>query len=472
MYCKHFGLTQAPFKITPDTRLFYPGSNRGAVLEALIYTVLNGEGIVKVVGEVGSGKTMLCRMLETQLPDTVDVVYLDNPGLMPENILHAIAIEMGLSVTMQDNRYDVIKLLQKHLLAKHENNCQVVVFVEEAQGVPIETLEEIRLLSNLETQRHKLLQIVLFGQPELDENLSVQRIRQLRDRITHRFYLDTLSKQEVEDYLMARLRVVGYQGESLFSSDAITLLTRSSKGLMRRINILADKSLLAAFADSSASINRKHVARAVADSEFDDSVDRKPVLAAAVGVMIAAISIYLYLYDFNKDSSVARSQIGMVDSGKNRIVPSQITNTPQQTVNDAQSVAVVTSPAKTSQKNTSSLNEGMDLISERNLHTRDWLSTADHKHYSIQVLQTRADFKKDLERFLLKQSVEGDIKKLFIYQTRVNGRLVYCVMYDEFETYADALKALEQMSPDLKKNKPFLRSIYQLKEEAIPFDIS
>ena len=134
MYCKHFGLTQAPFKITPDTRLFYPGSNRGAVLEALIYTVLNGEGIVKVVGEVGSGKTMLCRMLETQLPDTVDVVYLDNPGLLPENILHAIAIEMGLSVTMQDNRFDVMKLLQKHLLEKHENNCQVVVFVEEAQG--------------------------------------------------------------------------------------------------------------------------------------------------------------------------------------------------------------------------------------------------------------------------------------------------------------------------------------------------
>ena len=106
------------------------------------------------------------------------------------------------------------------------------------------------------------------------------------------------------------------------------------------------------------------------------------------------------------------------------------------------------------------------------MRTRDWLSTADQKHYSIQVLQTSADFKKDLERFLLKQSVEGDIKKLFIYQTRVNGRLVYCVMYDEFETYADALKALEQMSPDLKKNKPFLRSIYQLKEEAIPFDIS
>jgi len=177
MYQGHFGLERPPFKITPDTSMFFEGCQRGAALEALIYAVSSGEGIIKVVGEVGSGKTMLCRMLEVRLADKVDVVYIANPSLSPDNILHVIAHELGLDVDNSSSKLDVMQQIQSYLLNKHADNRQVVLFVEEAQSMPIETLEEIRLLSNLETEHSKLLQMVLFGQPELDEKLAEVHIR-------------------------------------------------------------------------------------------------------------------------------------------------------------------------------------------------------------------------------------------------------------------------------------------------------
>jgi len=171
MYYAFFGLKQPPFRITPDTDFFFEGGNRGAVLEALTYAITHGEGIVKVTGEVGSGKTMLCRVLQARLPASVESVYLANPSVSPEEILHAIAFELQLPLPRDAGRLEVMHALNEYLLAKHAEHKQVVVFVEESQSMPIATLEEIRLLSNLETKQHKLLQIVLFGQPELDDNL-------------------------------------------------------------------------------------------------------------------------------------------------------------------------------------------------------------------------------------------------------------------------------------------------------------
>ena len=199
MYEKHFGLAKPPFKITPDPEFFFPGGNRGAVLEALVYAVLRGEGIIKVVGEVGSGKTMLCRMLEQELPHFCEIVYLVNPRLTHAEILHAIAFELGIDIKAEDDKLKVQHALQAYLLAKHAENIRVIVFIEEAQGMPIETLEEIRILSNLETTRDKLLQIILFGQPELDEKLNQRVIRQLRERITHGFALAPFDIEQIRD---------------------------------------------------------------------------------------------------------------------------------------------------------------------------------------------------------------------------------------------------------------------------------
>ena len=193
MYYDHFGLNEPPFRITPNTEFFFGGGNRGAILEALIYAITHGEGIVKVTGEVGSGKTMLCSMLQARLPAHVESVYLPNPSVAADEVLHAIAFELQLGVDRQGNRLTVMHALQDYLVKRHAEGKRVVVFVEESQSMPIATLEEIRLLSNLETRNDKLLQIVMFGQPELDENLRQPNIRQLRDRIAHSFRLEPLT---------------------------------------------------------------------------------------------------------------------------------------------------------------------------------------------------------------------------------------------------------------------------------------
>ncbi len=278
MYQEHFGLTRPPFKITPDTSLFYEGNQRGAALEALVYAIKSGEGIIKVVGEVGSGKTMLCRMLEVRLSNEVDVVYIANPSLSPDNILHVIAHELQLDVNNEMSKVDVMQRIQTHLLKKHASNRQVVLFVEEAQSMPIETLEEIRLLSNLETDQHKLLQMVLFGQPELDEKLALPHIRQLKERITQSFNLSPFPPDDTLQYLNFRLRSVGYKGPDLFNKKTAGTVKRYSNGLTRRMNIIADKALLAAYSEGNHTISSAHIKSAAQDSEFKHvSSNKKPL---------------------------------------------------------------------------------------------------------------------------------------------------------------------------------------------------
>lgn len=293
MYYDYFNLKQPPFKITPDTSLFFPGGDRGAILDALIYAIVSGEGIVKLVGEVGSGKTTLCRMLEKELPQNIEVVYLANPSLSPDNILHAIAFELHLKVRPDDTRLKVMNSLQNYLLERHAENKQVVVFVEEAQSMPIATLEEIRLLSNLETAQNKLLQIVIFGQPELDTMISKQEIRQLKERITYSFYLSPLKQEEVKDYINSRLRACGYRSVDLFSEKAIKMIAKYSDGLLRRINILSDKALLACYAANASVVTAKHVELASQETEFFPK-KQWPHFRWAVGSLVVIIVAVMF----------------------------------------------------------------------------------------------------------------------------------------------------------------------------------
>ncbi len=268
MYLDYFGLEKSPFRITPDTHLFFEGCDRGAVLQTLCYALEQGEGILKVVGEVGTGKTMLCRMLPLTTGDTIDWVYLAHPSLSPEHTLHAIAFEMGLKVESDADKLAVMRLLHETLLSRHHQGRQVVILVEEAQGMPLDTLEEIRLLSNLETEDQKLLQIVLFGQPELDENLSKPKIRQLRERITHSVDLAPLNLDGIHEYINFRMRAAGYKGPDLFSKKVCRAIARFSGGLIRRVNILADKMLIIAFSEDRHSITVADVKDAARDSDF------------------------------------------------------------------------------------------------------------------------------------------------------------------------------------------------------------
>jgi type II secretory pathway predicted ATPase ExeA len=268
MYLEFFGLNKPPFRITPDTHAFFEGCDRGAALNALCYAITQCEGITKVVGEVGSGKTMLCRMLPLKLSDQIDWAYLAHPSLAPEHTLHAIAQELGMAIAPEADKLAVMQRLHQALLERHARGRRVVVLVEEAQGVPLETLEEIRLLSNLETDENKLVQIVLFGQPELDDNLANPQIRQLRERITHSLYLKPLRLPDVHAYLNFRLRAVGYTGPDLFNQKLARVIARYSHGLVRRINILADKSMLAAYTEDRHDICISDIRQAARDSQF------------------------------------------------------------------------------------------------------------------------------------------------------------------------------------------------------------
>jgi len=273
MYLEYFGLGKPPFRITPDTHVFFEGRQRGPALLALKYAVESGEGITKVVGEVGTGKTMLCRMLPTIANDDIDWVYLAHPSLSADQMLQEIARELGLEMTAHGDKLTVMRSLHTTLLQRHAANRKVVVLVEEAQEIPLQTLEELRLLSNLETDEHKLLQIVLFGQPELDERLADRKIRQLRERITHSLYLQPLDLSDIHAYLNFRLRASGHQGPDLFTPQSARVIEKYSHGLIRRINILADKALLAAYASGSSTIRVSDIKRAAIDSQY---VARRP----------------------------------------------------------------------------------------------------------------------------------------------------------------------------------------------------
>ena len=322
MYEQYFGLNRPPFKITPDTSLFYDGGKRGDILGALVYAVHRGEGIVKVVGEVGSGKTMLCRMLQLKLPKSVEIIYIANPSVSAQDILFVIAHELGLSVNKDASKHEVMHQLQDYLLQRHMEDKQVVLFIEEAQGMPLDTLEEIRLLSNLETDQNKLLQIILFGQPELDENLSKTSIRQLRERITHEFNLSPLSANEIHRYLNFRMREVGYTGPELINIGLARKIEAYSDGLLRRINIIADKILLSAFAEGTHTLSSKHVMAAVEDSSFGQAAKsrvRPAFWIAVTASLVVGLALY-FSQGFWLPLVVGQSQVANAGFKEQKIV--------------------------------------------------------------------------------------------------------------------------------------------------------
>ncbi|ALG67117.1 AAA family ATPase [Beggiatoa leptomitoformis] len=429
MYYEHFGLHAPPFKITPDIHLFYAGSKRGLVLEALIYAIKTGEGIVKVVGEVGSGKTMLCRMLETKLPPHIDVVYLANPHISPEMVLHAIAFEMRLAVSTDDNRLHVMHALHAALLEKHANHRQVVVFIEEAQAMPLDTLEEIRLLTNLETNRDKLLQMVLFGQPELDINLAKSHVRQLKERITHNFHLEPFTKQDIENYLYFRMQAVGYRGLPVFDKPAIKTLHLISQGLIRRVNILADKALLIAFMDNTHFVHKKHILHAAQDSHF--TIPYTCHLPAKLLIFfLFALFMAIILSPQNQWLNTQLQHLLIENQTKTIHLP--VTN--PQPINNT-------------------------FIQQRLAATQTWLQQVNSQHYTIQLLQINADKLEAVARFLYLPEVQALQQPLFIIKTTLG----WILTYGEFTDEAQASAQLKTLPERLQRNKPFIRRMENLK---------
>lgn len=267
MYLKHFGLTELPFGITPDTSFTYLVQYHQEALNTLLLALNEGEGFVKISGEVGTGKTLLCRRLLQTLDDGWVTAYLPNPNFDADTLLLALAEELGVKEAAELDQYHLIRQINLALLGYARVKKRVVVCIDEAQAMPVETLEALRLLSNLETEKRKLLQIVLFGQPELDEKLHRPEVRQLLQRIAFHYRLGSLKKGEIGNYVAHRLRVAGYRGEGLFTPAALRALHRASGGTPRLINILAHKSLMSVFGEGRQMVKLRHVRGARRDTE-------------------------------------------------------------------------------------------------------------------------------------------------------------------------------------------------------------
>jgi MSHA biogenesis protein MshM len=268
MYTEFFGLTEPPFSLTPNTSFFIGSATHQEALNTLLVAVRSGEGFMKIVGEVGTGKTLLCRTFLNRLEqDGYITAYIPNPYVGPNTLLLGVADELGIAYPEKLNQHQLLKLLTEFLVAVATEGKRVVLCLDEAQAMPVETLEALRLLTNLETERAKLLQVVLFGQPELNQRLDEERIRQLKQRITFTYQLRSLSQEEVGYYVGNRLAIAGYKGMRLFTDGAIKRLYRGSGGVPRLVNILANKALLAAYGEGQREVKEKHVDLAVADTE-------------------------------------------------------------------------------------------------------------------------------------------------------------------------------------------------------------
>ncbi|ABC32798.1 Type II secretory pathway, component ExeA (predicted ATPase) [Hahella chejuensis KCTC 2396] len=268
MYETHFGLREAPFSLTPNTHFYLDASTHRNAFETVRAALESMEGFIKVVGEVGTGKTLLCRRLLNFLNGDYVSAYIPNPRLSPQDLYLALADELQVNLgELNGGRHQLLKLINEQLIAHCAEGRRVVLVIDEAQAMPEQTIEALRLLTNLETESRKLLQVVLFGQPELDVMLSQPQLRQLKQRITFQEYIRPLDKYSVEQYIRHRLMAAGYNGDNLFRADAAKLIFRASGGVPRLVNVLAHKAMLAAYGDGDKTVAPGHVRRAVKDTE-------------------------------------------------------------------------------------------------------------------------------------------------------------------------------------------------------------
>ena len=267
MYLQHFKLSELPFSITPDTSFFMNRAGYQDALNVLTIALRSGEGFVKVTGEVGVGKTILCRKLMKSVSQEFVIAYIHNPYIKPESLLFSIADSLAVKYNSEMSQHLLMKLITKALINVHRSGKKVLVCLDEVQAMPVQTLESLRLLTNLETEKRKLIQVVLFGQPELDMLLTQPSVRQLKQRITFSYRLLPLNKVAMYSYIRHRLQIAGLANEQLFTKRACEAIYKHSSGIPRLINILCHKALICAYGEGKNKITHKHINIAAQDIE-------------------------------------------------------------------------------------------------------------------------------------------------------------------------------------------------------------
>lgn len=297
MYNEFFRLTSAPFTLTPDPNFFCQLKGHQEALNTLHFCIANNEGFIKIIGEVGTGKTLICRKLLENLKDPYVTAYIPNPDLSPIELRKAFAREIGLDPNRLQDQHELLTAINTQLIELNSNGKKVLLLVDEAQALSDESLETVRLLTNLETEKAKLVQVILFAQPELDQRLKQTKFRQLRQRITFSYNLPVLNREDLDVYLHHRLYMAGYTHGNLFTKKARNLLYKASAGIPRVVNVLAHKSLLVAYGRGEHQIDHKAIQLAVGDT--DAAVSSKfsslIIIFAIMGTCFLILLIWAYL---------------------------------------------------------------------------------------------------------------------------------------------------------------------------------
>lgn len=269
MYEEFFQFQTLPFSLTPNPSFFCQLKGHQEAFDTLQFCIKSGEGFIKIIGEVGSGKTLLCRKLIESLDEQYVTAYIPAPDLTPTEIRKAVARELGLDIANIQDQHELINAVYQRLVSLHANGKRPILLIDEAQALSDEGLETVRLLTNLETINSKLIQVVLFAQPELDERLRQSHLRQLKQRITFSYRLPLMNREDIDTYLYHRLAVAGNNHGQLFTKRARNLLFKASQGIPRIVNVLSHKSLLVAYGRGLRQIDHKAVQIAVKDTNTD-----------------------------------------------------------------------------------------------------------------------------------------------------------------------------------------------------------
>lgn len=295
MYLYHFGLTELPFTLTPNTNFFLGLEPHNEALAVLMTALKSGEGFIKVIGEVGTGKTLLCRKLLNEIPEHFVTAYIPNPYLNPDELRRALAVELDIKQAQRMSVQLLTQRIQNRLLELHSKGHSVVLILDEAQALPSESLEALRLFTNLETETRKLLQVVLFAQPELDERLNEQQFRQLKQRITFSYQLRAMNEVEVTQYIQHRMKVAGYKGADLFSGSLCKKITKATQGIPRLVNVLCHKMLMLSYGQGHYNITANDLKLSIKDTE---SIVKAPVNYSAFSVTFLVLVLVLVLLTY------------------------------------------------------------------------------------------------------------------------------------------------------------------------------
>ncbi len=496
MYRKYFGLNGLPFKSSPDLDIFYRSGSRQNILEALIYTVTRGDGITKVTGEVGSGKTMLLRLLANSLSEEFVILYINTPSLSPKDMLLHIGAELGLDIDASIRKFSILDLINKELVRLYSEGKRVVVLIDEAQAMTFDTLEEVRLLSNLETESDKLLQIVFFGQPELDIALDNDKLRQLKSRISYSIFIPALSPEEVNSYLNYRVRKSNYEGLDLFDMQVSKKIHKLSGGIPRTINMIADKLLMSAYSCDSEKVTKEHIKmlpKELAGVSFIQSLNRFRFFLFLSLLLLVFIALYWYfsLTLFNKTESslaskgdfsknIENPEKSVKSSLKNEAINSldevKIVDHEKRNLLTERILTVVPEQIKVESEGKQSVHGEKQLVRteilnfspsflERlkglHLNAVEWLEKMpkDKTMYIIQLAYPQADVLEDTIAFYRNQKIPFTSLNFLIDVNQDSQKARVRVLYLASTSYSTLQRIISEFSPEVKQFTPYVVTV-------------